>query len=263
MKTTSLIILIFILLTGSSQLIGQSMRNTKIPVSCDPLTGLCKAAPVEGKQTPVEWTSEQEIIYVGDPMCSWCWGISPQLNALRRQGTKEGIPFRLVMGGLRPGGGDPWNQKFKDFLQHHWEEVNKASGQPFSYDLLDLEEFNYDTEPACRAVVSVRTLAPEKELEFYEWVQHFFYVKSQNPALESFYEPICKKLEIDFDKFKVLFSSNEMTEATRADFVLNRDWGVQGYPAVLFRDKDQLHQVASGYADVNKMWKRIEAIRSK
>lgn len=236
------------------------MIKSKIPVSCDPLTGLCKAPTIEGKLSKVEWTTDQEIIYVGDPMCSWCWGISPQLNALRRQGAKDGIPFRMVMGGLRPGGGDPWNDKFKDFLRHHWEQVNKTSGQPFGYDLLELDHFNYDTEPGCRAVVTVRQLAPEKELDFYELVQHHFYVKSQDPTKAEFYQPICKKLGIDYDTFVELFQSSDMYKATREDFVINRDWGVQGYPAVLFKHNDKLHMIASGYQNVDQMWSKIQKI---
>lgn len=261
MKKHLLIYLFLFLLINTYQLTGQAMINSKIPVSCDPLTGLCTAAPLNGEQQDIQWTTAEEIIYVGDPMCSWCWGISPQLNALRRQGAKEGIPFRLVMGGLRPGGGDPWNDTFKDFLRHHWEEVNKASGQPFGYDLFELAEFNYDTEPACRAVVTVRTMTPEKELDFYELVQHYFYVKSQDPSTTDFYEPICKKLEIDFTKFKELFNSPEMKKATEADFVLNRNWGVKGYPAVIFRKDDKLHMVANGFADVDRMWSTILSIR--
>jgi len=257
MKTNLLFI---ILIITTIQLTGQGMKNTKIPVSCDPLTGLCKAAPVQGKTTPIKWNTEMEIIYVGDPMCSWCWGISPQLNALRQQGAKEGIPFRLVLGGLRPGGGEPWNDEFKGFLKHHWEEVNAASGQPFGYDLFDLESFNYDTEPSCRAVVTARTLAPGKELEFYEWVQHYFYVKSQDPNTVEFYQPICEKLDIDYSKFKALFLSEEMVKATSADFVLNRDWGVKGYPAVIFRYEDKLQMIANGYQDVDQMWSKIKRV---
>ena len=96
---------------------------------------------------PTDWKTDEEIIYVGDPMCSWCWGLSPQLNALQRYGQQLGIPFSLVMGGLRPGGGEAWNADFKGFLKHHWEEVTQRSGQPFGYGLFDLEDFNYDTEP--------------------------------------------------------------------------------------------------------------------
>ena len=40
------------------------------------------------------------IIYIGDPMCSWCWGIAPELDRLQAWTT---LPFDVVVGGLRPG----------------------------------------------------------------------------------------------------------------------------------------------------------------
>ena len=73
----------------------------------------------------------------------------------------NGIPCRIVLGGLRPGGGEAWNEEFKGFLKHHWEEVTARSGQPFGDKLFSLDHFNYDTEPACRAVVVARGMKPE------------------------------------------------------------------------------------------------------
>ena len=121
--------------------------------------------------------SKPKLIYFGDPMCSWCWGISPQLFELEYAAAEQGIPFRLVMGGLRPGGGDPWNEQFTGFLRHHWEEVNQKSGQPFNQDLLGTDFFQYDTEPSFRAVVIVRDMHPALSHRFYEYVQHHFYVQ--------------------------------------------------------------------------------------
>ena len=37
-------------------------------------------------------TVDKEIIYVGDPMCSWCWGFSP---VLKRIEAEYGLPVRL------------------------------------------------------------------------------------------------------------------------------------------------------------------------
>jgi len=54
----------------------------------------------------------------------------------------------------------------KSFLRHHWQEINTRSGQPFSYDLLELESYDYDTEPACRAMVAYRSLKQANDLEF-------------------------------------------------------------------------------------------------
>jgi putative protein-disulfide isomerase len=45
-------------------------------------------------------TNDVELVYVGHPMCSWCWGFAPVLerliDALR-------VPIAVIVGGLRPG----------------------------------------------------------------------------------------------------------------------------------------------------------------
>ena len=43
--------------------------------------------------------SEKEIIYVGDPMCSWCWGFSPVLNRIRADYDAV-APMRVVVGAV-------------------------------------------------------------------------------------------------------------------------------------------------------------------
>ena len=238
------------------------MTESDIQINCDPETGLCEIPDFKDEKIEtVAFDGETEIIYVGDPMCSWCWGISPQLNAFKRFGESTGVPFRIVMGGLRPGGGDAWNQEFKDFLKHHWEEVNKKSGQPFSMTLFEKENFNYDTEPACRAVVTVRELSPEKTLSFYELVQHHFYVKNNDPILVEFYKPICEELDIDFTDFKNFFNSPEAVELTKKDFMINREWGIRGFPSVVVRKGNNLHLIASGFASFEDLKERLEQVR--
>jgi len=252
--------LLFILISGANMSVMS--QSDDITVKCDPITGLCEIPDFDGKASPVEWKSDEEIIYIGDPMCSWCWGISPQLDALSRYGMDEGIPFSLVMGGLRPGGGQEWDEEFKDFLKHHWKEVSQRSGQPFGFDLFEREAFNYDTEPACRAVVTVRQFDPEKTRSFYELVQHYFYVKSKDPKQVEFYASICEALDIDFKQFSKLFDSAEMRKATQEDFARSREWGVRGFPTIIYRKGDELFLVANGYAEFPMMKQRINEIGS-
>ena len=41
------------------------------------------------------------LLYVMDPMCSWCWGFAPVVQALAEQAAAAGVPLQLVVGGLR------------------------------------------------------------------------------------------------------------------------------------------------------------------
>lgn len=78
------------------------------------------------------------------------------------------MPFSLIIGGLRPESGPAWDEEFKEYLKHHWREVNKRSGQPFAFDLFERASFDYNTEPACRGLVTARNIALKKALTFYE-----------------------------------------------------------------------------------------------
>ncbi len=230
-------------------------------LNCDPVTGVCEPASlveIENKERVTY--NDVSIIYVGDPMCSWCWGIAPSLKELRDNFKPQGIGFETVVGGLRPGGGEPWDDQMKDFLKHHWQEVTKRSGQPFGYDLFEKEAFNYDTEPPCRAVVAARPLLGEKELEFFSAIKKKFYVDSQDPGEEKFYESICEEFAIDFQEFLTRFKSEEVRKETHDEFVLNRNWGVKGYPAVILKKGEGLYSLAQGFSTFEQMKELVETI---
>ena len=200
-----------------------------------------------------------KLIYVGDPMCSWCYGISEELSkTVQHFGDK--LEVEVVLGGLRAGGGDKWNDQFKSFLRHHWEDVGMKSGQPFSFDLLESEHFEYDTEPACRAVVVVKQLAPEKTLTFFKEVQKRFYRESEDPKLVDFYKPICEGLDINFEIFSTKFGSDEVKIDTKHNFYKSRKLGVNSFPTILIERDGEFYKVASGYSTFNDMKQRIESL---
>lgn len=209
--------------------------------------------------------SEQKkgrLIYFGDPMCSWCWGIANHLEQLV-EAHKESVDFELVMGGLRPGGGDAWDQKMKDFLREHWEHVEAASGQPFTFDLLEWDEFHYDTEPPCRAVVVIRSIAPEKEFPFFKAVQRHFYADNANPNELSFYQPLCEALEINFETFTRLFESEEYMQKVKQDFIKSQQYGIRGFPSIALMTPEQGYLLANGYATFEQLNERVNEVLSK
>jgi putative protein-disulfide isomerase len=203
-----------------------------------------------------------KIIYFGDPMCSWCWGISNDLEKLKNKYAGK-YNFELVMGGLRPGGGDLWNDQMKNFLKHHWEQVHSTTGQPFNYDLLTRNEFDYDTEPACRAVRIIRDMAPELEFDFYREIQYKFYVKNEDPKSSDFYRSICADLKIPFKAFRPLFLSAIYCDIVKEDFKKSLDYGVRGFPAVILETKNNQINVCNGFATFDEMDSRIQKIEGE
>jgi len=190
------------------------------------------------------YSQDNAIIYFGDPMCSWCYGFSNEVSAI-----KDAFPemnFEMVMGGLRPYGTQTMAE-LKNFLKEHWEEIGHLTGQPFSFDILSDPTFIYDTEPACRAVVVVRNMKPESELAFFKNVQKLFYSNNKDPKLESSYTELLKEFGIDPLSFATKWNSAEFKEKTKTDFAISQKMGVRGFPSMVLKLGDKYQLISNGY----------------
>ncbi len=197
--------------------------------------------------------SAKTFVYFADPMCSWCYGFSPVIAALARR-FEGRLGLRIVMGGLRPFDTRPMRDKDKGYLSEAWSRVAEASGQPFDRAFLARDGFVYDTEPACRAVVTMRTRTPEATLTFLSALQAAFYAGNRDITSVAVLTDIAADHGQDRTAFELALLSADMRNATVADFQFTQGCGVQGYPA-LFAGSD-----TSGYLLVTSGYCRLDAL---
>lgn len=187
--------------------------------------------------------SDRELVYVGDPLCSWCYGFHPVLEALP---GALGLPLRVAVGGLSVGpDARVVDARMASFLRGCWDQVAVASDQPFDRTLLDRTGWRYDTEPACRAVVAVRRLDPPRALDAFGALHHAFYVDGVDPSDEAGLAGAVAPL-VDGDVLAAMQDPATRDE-TRADFVRARELGIRGYPCLLLREGAELTLVTQGY----------------
>ena len=198
---------------------------------------------------------KSELIYVGDPMCSWCWGFSPALNALMTNHPNRFL-YSLVLGGLRPGPSAAVDAGMRAYLAHHWSQVHERTGQPFNHDFLERDSFVYDTEPSCRAVVTARHMSRDRAFDFMEAVHEAFYARNQDPTRIETFLDIASTMDLPQDQFHGLFESEELKRETERDFSLARQMGVLGFPSLLLRRDGNLRQLTHGWVD----YKTLEEI---
>ncbi len=67
-----------------------------------------------------------KLIYVGDPMCSWCYGFGKEMTALKAMHPK--LEMEIVLGGLRAGGTALLTNEGKQFRPMHWARVEISPG---------------------------------------------------------------------------------------------------------------------------------------
>jgi len=208
--------------------------------------------------TPAETQASKRILFFADPMCSWCWGFSPVIRAIS-ESFGDQAPIRLVVGGLRAGETRAMDDKSKAYVRHHWEQVQESTGQPFSYDFFDRDGFVYDTEPACRAAVTVRSAKPEATLDYFEAVQRAFYVDGTDTTDADALAQCAESVGVEPDVFTTLFQTPEIVSATRADFSLSHSLGVPGFPTVVVANGQELALLTSGYVPFEALKPPLEA----
>ena len=202
------------------------------------------------------------LIYVVDPMCSWCWGFSPVLEELMRQYQGQ-ISFQLMVGGLRPGNTERFDNSRRGSILQHWHAVQERTGQPFNFEFQMGPTFTYDTEPASRAIVVVRQLVPGKEWTFLKDIQVAFYVNNADVTKMEILEGLAVKSGVDGSLFRQAFQDSQMKEAVWTEFDQAREMGVSGFPALLAKQGQSVSMLMYGYQDVETLRPLIDKFLEK
>ena len=204
------------------------------------------------------------LIYIADPMCAWCYGFGPELAALL-EGV-PGLPVDVVVGGLRPYNRNAMDEELRAELKAQWEKVAKETNLPFSQDILSRDDFIYDTEPACRAVVAARKLAPKASLYVFHEIQRMFFSEGADVTQGNVLASIaCKALAeqgypVDEATFLATWHSDIAVKATNDDFLLAEKWELQGFPTVVLERGKELDLVTAGYVAMPRLIELLLAL---
>lgn len=182
-------------------------------------------------ENPSPFPQTPHLIYFADPMCSWCWGFAPVMDAIAAR--YPDLPIRLVLGGLRPFTDKPMDASAKADIRNHWQHVRDASGQPFDFSFFERDGFVYDTEPAARAVVAGRQLGPEKAIALEHRIARAFYAENRDVTEAETLADLAVELGFDRREFLTAFAWEETRQETLGDFALSQRAGVTGFPTLI------------------------------
>lgn len=197
------------------------------------------------------------LIYIADPMCAWSYGFGPELAALLE--GMPGLPVDVVVGGLLA-----YNKKVLDMvlrteLKAQWEQVAKETNLPFSFDILSKENFVYDTEPACRAVVAARKLAPAAALYVFHEIQRAFFSEGKDTTQADVLAAVaCRALAeqgypVDEATFLATWNSDIAVKGANDDFMLTEKWELKSFPTLVLERGEELDLVTAGYVAMPRL----------
>ncbi|BCS95647.1 DsbA family protein [Desulfoluna limicola] len=195
----------------------------------------------------------KEIIYVGDPMCAWCFGFAPVLDALIKR-FEPSVPFRFIMGGLRVDDPIAITDKIKPRLLENWEGVTRATGQAINGHLLaDAPEFLYDSGPASRAFVAVRSLDETLALPYYRALHHAFYLDMKDISQPETLCNLAERVGVSRTEFSECFAFAGIDKETKADFELAAAYNAQAFPALVLKEGGTASVLNQGYKPLSAL----------
>jgi putative protein-disulfide isomerase len=194
-----------------------------------------------------------KLIFVGDPMCSWCYGFGKEMTSLAE--SMPELEVQIVLGGIGAGSTQVLDDAGKQFRLTHWARVEQASGVEFNRDaLLARKNFVYDTEPICRAVVTARMMERSVNLlSVFRAFQRAFYVDGLDTTDGNVLAEVgaaalrSAGFNTDAEAFFSRWSSDDVIEATRADFALTQNLGVTGFPTLFVEWDGKFGRIGSGF----------------
>ncbi|RMG33776.1 MAG: DsbA family protein [Gammaproteobacteria bacterium] len=201
------------------------------------------------------------LIYVQDPMCSWCWGFRPTLARLREV-LPENIAFRNLLGGLAPDTDQPMPESLRQQLQQTWRRIEaRIPGTRFNYDFWTRCQPRRATWPACRAVIAARFFDQALEEPMILAIQEAYYLEARNPSDEDTLIDLAQDLGLPLGPFSERLRAAETQQQLEAEIAETRRLGVSGFPALVLQTGEQsFWPIGVAYTDPDEMRQNIEML---
>ncbi|WP_370654078.1 DsbA family protein [Methylophaga sp.] len=200
---------------------------------------------------------EPRLIYIHDPMCSWCYAFSASLQALQRD-LPPGIVFDYVLGGLAPDTTTPMPMEMQQALQQTWRRIETTvPGVRFNFDFWTASTPVRSTYPACRALLAARQQGPDCETRLLRAIQSAYYQQARNPSLLDTLEQCAAEVGLDTVAFGRALRSPAIAQALQHDIQSSRGMGVTAYPSLRLLHEGQQSAITVDYFTPQTMLEQI------
>ena len=188
-----------------------------------------------------------KLLYVVDPMCSWCWGFTE----VRAQVSEEfpELEWQLVMGGLAPDSDEPMDEATKSYVQEAWRAVAARTGVEFNHDFWTECAPRRSTFPSCRAVVVAGESGKAEEM--LAAIQRAYYQEARNPSDTETLAGLAADIGLDPAAFEAALDSPETQTKLTEDFALRSAIGAYSFPSVGLLDGDQAQLLTTGWCEAS------------
>ena len=188
-----------------------------------------------------------KLLYVVDPMCSWCWGFT-EVRAQVGEEFPE-IEWQLVMGGLASDSDEPMDEPTKSYVQEAWRAVAARTGAEFNHAFWTECAPRRSTYPSCRAVIVAGESGKAEEM--LAAIQRAYYQEARNPSDTETLAGLAADIGLDPAAFEAALDSPETQTKLTEDFALRSAIGAYSFPSVGLLDGDQAQPLTTGWCEAS------------
>ena len=207
--------------------------------------------------------SSQQLLYIFDPLCTWCYGTSEIVQRLAQDFAGQ-VPVTVLSGGMITAAdagpiGVDW-----PLLRQRAQQVAQITGAEFGEAFQQLGEagaYHQDSEPPSRALMVFKQLDPlNREAAFAHAIQRAFFVGGRDLNEPETYRVLAREFGLDEQEFLRWWDNDASRQATRHEFDVVSRLGVQGFPTLIFAQGSQGYVLARGYQPYEQLKAGLEQL---
>ncbi len=199
------------------------------------------------------------LIYVHDPMCSWCWGFEPTRKIIFET-VADRMQIRRMVGGLAPDSDQPMPDSMRLMLQQTWQRIEQSiPGTRFNYAFWDECSPRRSTYPANRAVIAAREQGESFDPLMTARIQQAYYLEAKNPSDNSVLVELAADIGLDVERFAETLESDAMQQQLLTEIESTRAIGINSFPSLAVHRDGIVRHIGLSYTDPEAMLSQIEA----
>lgn len=211
--------------------------------------------------------SRPELLYLHDPLCGWCYGLSPVIQQLKRDYAGR-LDVTVLCGGMAVGEQAGPLKAGRGYSKEAFADVERATGVQFGaafWQLAAVDDYPYDSEPPSRAIVAFRQLEGTRDagrtVPFAHDVQVALFRDGQDLNAAATYRQLLAAHypDVDARAWETRWRSPDAARATQQEFAAVARIGVRGFPTVVLRVGEQGYVLARGYQPYAALAANMEA----
>ncbi len=204
-------------------------------------------------------TTKPNIVYVYDPLCSWCYTFDPVMDQLHDK-YKGHVDFSVVSGGMIIGSRKKPVSFMEEYILAGYKDMENLTGIKFGDAYLALVKQGtdlLDSEKPSNAVVAYNALHSDRILEFVHELQSAYFLYGNSLNQDSTYLKMAQKFQLDGLSFLGQMKSDSIQKSTQDNFKKVEDSGISAFPTLLLRINGKVLPIVEGFEKFEKLDKKI------